>query len=277
MTYPQRLQATFQELSRLVLARETVRSTLDVISHLAVQTIPGCEIASVSLVSHEDISTVGVSDNVAYALDAIQYETGEGPCLDAITKDAMWFRVDDMKRDTTWPAFSAKARDQGVESLLAFTLRIDQDTLGALNLYARSAGSFADQDVDEGAIYAAHAAVVLAKAQSRAVASETLEELDNAFVSQEIIARALGILMEKEFRSSEEALIVLEGRAEQLNMKLGEVARNVITDADHERAALHLPDGFRGRLIGRVRRRSGEGVNRLIYRRGCRGFFHGPR
>ena len=250
LTYPKRLLSSFRELSALVLTHETVESTLDVICDLAVRTIPACDVASVSLVKTSGISTIGSSDDIGIELDAIQYETGEGPCLDAIGKDAMWFQVDKMSDDANWPAFSARAADEGFESLLSFTLRIDAETLGALNLYAHDPEVYEEQDREYGAIFAAHGAVALANAQAYANVAHKLEE---GFVSQQIIGRAVGILMEKEFRSSEDAFRVLEERADELNIKLRDSAQKVIQDADRDRAELELPEGFAQRLVNRAK------------------------
>lgn len=253
MTYPERLLSSFKELSTLVLSRETVTSTLDLVARLAVATIPSCDVASISLVRPKEILTVGASDDIAFSLDAIQYDTGQGPCLDAIQKDAMWYRIQEMSSDITWPAFSSEAARYGFESLLAFTLRIDSDTLGALNLYARAAMAFAEEDIDIGAIFAAHSAVALSNAQAGSSASPKFEELDDALVSQEVIARAVGILMEKEFRTAEEAFGVLEERAEQLKIRLMDSAQEVLVAADRDRADLELPEGLAARIMGRAR------------------------
>lgn len=252
MTYPERLLSSFRELSHLVLSRETVGSTLDVVSNLAVQTIPGCDVACVSLVSPDEIKTVGASHDVAFTLDDMQYETGQGPCLDAIGKDAMWFRIEDMGRDTTWPAFSARAKQEGFNSQLAFTLQIGDNTLGALNLYSRQTAAFAEDDVDNGAIFAAHAAVALSRAQASGPEAAQLEDLDEALVAQEIIARAVGILMGRELRGPEDAFQVLEERAQELKVKLVESARSVVVAADSERADMELPPGFADRIMGRA-------------------------
>lgn len=251
MNYPRRLLQSFEELSGLVVSKETVPSTLEFISELAVRTIPACDIASVSLVKAEEISTVGSSDDIAATLDAIQYETGQGPCLDAIGKDAGWFQIDEMSHDTKWPQFSARAARHGFESLLAFTLRVDAGTLGALNLYARQQGAFGEEDRDYGAIYAAHAATVLARAQGRSDATEPREA--PALSSEEIVGRAVGILMEGESRTAKEALVVLEERAEQLKMRLRDSAEEIVRAADRRREAMQLPEGFTERLVGRAR------------------------
>lgn len=253
MTYPERLLRGFRELAELVPAHETVRSTLDVISTLAVRTIAGCDLASVSLVKPDGISTVGSSDEAAIDLDALQYETGQGPCLDAIGRDSMWFQIEDMSSDTRWPVFSALAAAQGFQGLLAFTLRVDSGTLGALNLYARNAGSFSQEDRDYGAIYAAHAAVTLASAQERAAGVRARKATAERLMTREVIGRAVGILMEGEFRDADEALDLLEARAKALSMMLRDSAQDVIDAADERRTNLSLPPGFSDRTMRRVR------------------------
>lgn len=259
MTYPERLIRSFRQLSSIVLSRESVRSTLDLVCDLAVETIPVCDVASVSLVRTDGISTVGMSDDVATTLDSIQYDTGQGPCLDAIGKDSMWFQIDDMGDDTSWPEFSGRAAGRGFASLLAFTLKVDVDTLGALNLYARASHVYGEEDRDFGAIYAAHAAVALSNAQ--AWMEHPITSIGQGpDVSQEIVARAVGILMEREFRSSDEALSLLHERSEQLRVRLTTTAQEVVDRSDQERSELSLPEGFTQRVLGRARSEDPRGI-----------------
>jgi hypothetical protein len=258
--FPDDLLRSFGELSKLLLSNETVGTTLDAIAHLAVQTVPGCDAASVSLVKGKNISTLGSSDEVATALDAIQYETGQGPCLDAIGKDAAWFQLDSMHEDKLWPAFSERATDKGFESLLAFTLKVDDDTLGALNLYARRPSAFDEKDRETGAIYAAHAAIALTNAQTHEKDARLRKELDEALSVQHVIGQAQGILMEREFHTADEALEILRARAQDVKERIGATAQQIIESSEREKGELKLPEGFedrvlRGVLAERSRRR----------------------
>lgn len=252
MNYPERLLGSFQQLSRLVLSHETVGSTLDVVSRLAVETMPACDVASVSLLRDREISTIGFSHEIAVSLDAIQYDTGEGPCLDAIAKEDRWFEIADMRNDSTWPAFSTRAAELGFHSLLAFPLRVDARTLGALNLYGYRVKAFAEEDRQYGAIYAAHASIALANAQTWALGAPTNRHLSEELVVREIIGRAVGILMEAEALSASAAHTLLERRAEELKHKVRDLAEEVISEADKRRASMQLPAGFADRLMNRL-------------------------
>jgi len=251
--YPDHLLKSFVELSKLLLIEESIETTLDVLSQLAVSTIPGCDVASVSLLKDGYISTMGSSDPIAIEIDAIQYQTGEGPCLDAIGKKKMWFQLDDMSKDTQWPSFSRQAAGRGLESLLAFTLKVDDDVLGALNLFARAPAVFTKEDRETGAIYAGHAAIALANAQVHSKNEHLQEELRRILISKQIIGQAQGILMERDFRSAEQALGALEGRAQELRNKLEASAHEVIEATDRERAELSLPEGLMDKTVERAR------------------------
>jgi GAF domain len=113
------------------------------ISRAAVETVDGCDHAAISLVHrHRAIDTVAATDEVPTRVDAIQYEVGQGPCLNAIAEHEV-FLADDLADDERWPNFSHRAVEEtGVRSMLSFRLFLQDDTLGALNLYSRDVQAF---------------------------------------------------------------------------------------------------------------------------------------
>lgn len=70
-------------VARELLAEGTVQHTLDRIVQLAVSTIPGCDDAGVSLLTPGGIRTPAATSQVVRDADAPQYETGQGPCINA--------------------------------------------------------------------------------------------------------------------------------------------------------------------------------------------------
>jgi hypothetical protein len=128
------------------------------IVELAVQHMPACESAAISLVRiGGHIDTPAATDEAARAVDRIQYETGQGPCLDAI-REHETFLTADLAQEDRWPQFASRAEQEtGIHSMLGFRLFVREDTLGALNLFSRQVGAFDDSDVAIGASFAAHA------------------------------------------------------------------------------------------------------------------------
>src|SRR4051794_38721476 len=125
------------EVARQLQAEGSAQESLQTMVELAVSTIRGCDHAGVSIVERDDeIDTPAASDDVPRHVDALQYRSNEGPCLDAIRDHAV-FQTDDLRAERRWPNFSLRAtRDTGVRSMLSFRLFVEQGTLGALNLYS---------------------------------------------------------------------------------------------------------------------------------------------
>ncbi|MBW3536733.1 MAG: GAF domain-containing protein, partial [Actinobacteria bacterium] len=133
---PTDLVGTFEDIARLLLAAPTQAETLSRIVNAAVAVIPGCKHAGISLIQNRTISTPSASDEIPIQVDAIEYETNQGPCLEAIEKHEVYL-ADDLTTETRWPDFSQRAAEEtGIRSLLSFRLFVLEDTMGALNLYS---------------------------------------------------------------------------------------------------------------------------------------------
>ncbi|MBW3651647.1 MAG: GAF domain-containing protein, partial [Actinobacteria bacterium] len=141
------LAGTFAELARALLAEPTLDATLQKIVSRAVGTINGCESAGISLIEKRKITTAASSNDTPEQVDAIQYETDQGPCLEAI-RDHEVLCTDDLAGDERWPDFASRAANEtGVRSMLSFRLFAESDTMGALNLYSKVPGAF-DHDAE---------------------------------------------------------------------------------------------------------------------------------
>lgn len=233
MEYPKDLAASFEALSGLIAPAENVDTTLSRIATLSVAVIPHCDYAGVSLVEPGTIRTVGHTTELVKEIDEIQYATGQGPCLSAISDPRQsgvpaTYEIHSMATDTKWPEFSARANERGLESLLAFTLLMKERTLGSLNLYATQPNVFETEDRSIGAIFAAHAAVALANAQTLHEARDRVDQLLKGYASRDAIGQAKGILMEREKCSEDEAFKLLIAASSRLHKKLREVAKDVI-------------------------------------------------
>jgi len=217
---PGAVAESFAALARELLGVHGVAAALDTIVHQAVLTVDGCEHAAISLVHGRTIDTPASSDEVGRLVDAIQYEVGEGPCLEAL-RQHQTFSTDDLLTEARWPRFSRRAAEEtGVRSMVAFRLFADQETMGALNLYAKAPGAFTEDAVNMGVVFAAHASVALNAAQ-------TEEELRAAIDTRDVIGQAKGILMARQHVTADEAFSILRKASQRLNLKLRDVAGTV--------------------------------------------------
>jgi len=195
------------------------------VTRSAAGTVAGCEHASISLVSrHGAVITVGATGDLAEQVDAIQYEAGQGPSLDAI-RAHLWRRLPDLETDRTWPGFSRRAAQlTTVRSMVALRLFAGDDVIGALNLYSTAAYAFDAQATATACLYATHAAIALSAARDRQVC----DELQAAVQSNREIGMALGITMATLRVTPQQALDRLRTVSRRSNRRLHEIALDVI-------------------------------------------------
>lgn len=219
------LAEVFAQIARDLQTKTTPEQASARIVAAAVHTVPGCNHAGMLLVHrHGRIDTTAASDDVPSAVDAIQYEVGQGPCLDAIREHESYL-ISDLTTESRWPPFSRRAAEEtSIRSMLSFRLFVGDDTLGALNLYSREIDAFDEDSRAVGAILAAHAAVAISTAHDR----ERAEHLERAMDSNREIGMAIGVVMANDLRTREQAFDVLRRASQRLNVKLRDVANAVI-------------------------------------------------
>jgi transcriptional regulator with GAF, ATPase, and Fis domain len=219
------LAGVFADVARQLQAEGSPGKVQERVSRAAVETVGGCGHAGISLVHRRGaIDTVAATDEVPMRVDAIQYEVGQGPCLNAISEHEV-FRVDDLADDERWPLFSHRAAEEtGVRSMLSFRLFIQDDTLGALNLYSREVQAFDEHAREVGTVLAAHAAIALGAAREH----DRAEQLGRAVGSNREIGMAMGVLMTRRGLTQKDAFAVLLRASQYLNRKLRDVAVEVV-------------------------------------------------
>lgn len=206
---------------RLRSESKDTETILRAISASAVESIPGAEYASITLVTGKAAveSPVLIGD-LARESDRLQAELREGPCIrSALHSDTVWIR--DMTDEPRWPAFSAAAAELGIRSMLCFTLYVEGDNFGALNLHSTRVDAFDDDSRSIGALFAAHAAIAFSSVREK-------EQIRAALTNRDIIGQAKGMLMERYTLNSDEAFRLLARLSQDSNTKLADVALQVV-------------------------------------------------
>jgi GAF domain-containing protein len=218
--------ASFSATARTLFSAGSVTATLARVVELAVSTIEGCDFAGLFLLDGGVVTTPVHTDPLVVVIDSLQQQTGEGPCLDAIAHRLIFY-ADDLSRDLRWLHFAPQATRVGIRSVLALPLSADSQ-LGALNLYARYPVAFGVVDRAKAALLVSLASLALSVAQSHEDEERREVNFHAALTSRETIGEALGILMERERITAEQAFDILRRASQHLNIKLREVARNLV-------------------------------------------------
>lgn len=173
--------------------------------------------------------TIASSDDLAAALDQVQYDTGEGPCLTAIATGRT-VEINDPANTEQWPTWLAEATERGLRKSLSTPLvTASGDVLGALNLYSISTGKFTDADRDGASLFTAQATGALAVAIRLAQLAELTGHLEAALRSRGVIDQAKGIMMAEQHCTADEAFALLRKASANRNVKLRDVATQIVT------------------------------------------------
>ena len=204
--------------------------TLLRVAEITTETFPAATMAGIAMVDEYGRVETGVyTDPESPELDANQYESGRGPCLDA-WRERRIVRIDDMKAaKVDYPEFAGAALEHGVLSTISFPMVAGGNGIGALNLYARQEYGFAGDDESMGMELTAAASVVLANASAYWTAVELGEGLSEAMRSRAVIEQAKGILMARSADlDADGAFDLLRKASQRENIKLRDVAQRIV-------------------------------------------------
>jgi GAF domain-containing protein len=182
---------------------------------LARTMVDGADGASVTLRRDGRLGTVAASDQTVSDMDANQYATGEGPCVDAAIEGRR-FHAQSLEEETRWPAFTPRARALGISAILSSPLLAEGQPVGALNIYSRTAAAFGAKEQELASVFATEASNILS---------------DAGVQTREIIAEAQGVIMERQDVGEDDAFDILRRFSQRSGRSLRERAEDVMGSA----------------------------------------------
>lgn len=216
------LSERMAEIARILREQShSSESLLTAVTQFAVQQVPGVDAACVTQVDgrgqHESPVVVG---EIARKIAELQQELGQGPLVDA-EFSTMVIHVPNVATDPRWPAFSEAAARLGVGSVLCCCLYLHNDAYGALTLLAQKPNAFDEDAISIGSLFAVHAAVAFS-------AVRETEQIRAALTTRDEIGQAKGMIMERYKLDADGAFRLLARLSQDSNIKLSEVAKQVV-------------------------------------------------
>ncbi len=207
--------------------RDVLDAALKLVVTMAQAVVSGADGVSITLPRRGQLGTVAASNDVVLEMDHDQYDTGEGPCLDAATQGER-FHIDSLREEDRWPAFIPRARARGIESILSTPLVAADRPIGALNLYSRTVGAFAVHEKRWADQFAAEASVVVLSADLGGSEEDLNAQIQQALLSREVIALAQGVVMQRDGVSTTAAFVSLREVSRRTGQPLREVCEQVV-------------------------------------------------
>jgi len=230
-----RLDATAEAIAGLrdvFAAEEPLSDVLVRVAQTAVRAIPDADAVSITVISGNAGSTPASTDERLIALDRLQLESGQGPCMQA-AQERRPVRVEIAAADgNRWPEFGENAKKLGVRACLSAPLLVDDgepELVGSLNVYSYTASAF--DPFDEGLIrlYTVTAGQAITNARRWQKTRDTVSSLERALTSRAEIDQAKGALMAIHGCTADAAFERLVSISQKQHVKLHEVARQVLT------------------------------------------------
>ena len=173
--------------------------------------------------------SVCTTDKVSALVEELQFELGEGPCIDACQQDRPVLEPDLAAPVTPrWLAFTGPAVDAGVGAIFGFPLHIGAVRLGALNLYCERPGSLTDEQHLDALVMADVAALAVLMMQANAPAGQLAVELEAGSNFQNVVHQASGMVAAQLSVSVGQALVRLRAYAFGNERPLAAVAEAVV-------------------------------------------------
>lgn len=219
----------FADLARALGAADGESDRLTLAVEAAVELIPRCLHAGITINRGGECHTLAFSDEVMPAINALQNELGEGPCKSA-DRDEEVVVITDLVADERWSGWGARVhgdfRIGSVISILVFTGR---GVYGTLSLYGAGRGAFDADDLATAQALAGHLAVAMA-------AGREIDGMNLALQSRTVIGQAEGMVMERLGIDADQALAYLKRVSSHTNTKLVQVAQQLVLTRE-------LPEG----------------------------------
>lgn len=170
------------------------------------------------------------TNEVSTLIEGLQFELGEGPCVDAYHEDRPVLEPDLATPVTPrWLAFTPTAVEAGVRAIFGFPLHVGAVRLGALNLYCDTSGPLTDDQHADALVMADVAAQAVLTMQASAPAGGLAVELEAGSDFQYVVHQASGMVAAQLDVSVGHALIRLRAYAFGHDRPLAEIADEVVS------------------------------------------------
>jgi GAF domain-containing protein len=221
------------ELQALLLDSGTLHSFLDRLAQLTVQVLPEGSSCGVTVGQNFRAVTLAASDEQTRRIDQLQYDFGEGPCLETLATGKPQY-IADTASEARWPSFCPAAYEQGMRSCLGLPLSGPSGLMGCYNLYSMWPDAFAEPDRGQLEMFAANAAGAIAVAVKLADQTQMSDDLHGALASRAVIDQATGIIMALQRCAAAEAFDILRRASQNRNVKVRELAVEIVSTVGGE-------------------------------------------
>jgi hypothetical protein len=223
------LSRTFVELADTLVESYDQIDFLHRLADRCVSLLGVAEAGVVLVGSEGQLRPLASSSERMHLIELLEVQSQDGPCLDcwrtgeAIRENRL------AESQMRWPVFGPAALAAGFLSVYAVPMRLREERLGALNLFANQAYGLIQPDEAIAQAMADVATIGILHQRFIHRRQEVSEQLEEAFNARIALEQAKGVLAEAMRIDLDEAFSLLRGYARDHKLLLSQVARQVIS------------------------------------------------
>jgi GAF domain-containing protein len=202
----------------------------DVLDQLGVDIAAVLDVAGAGVMLADEGGSLrfcSTNNEVLRKLEALQIDLHEGPCLLAYRCGEIVL-ADDLLDDPRFPEFGPRAVDAGMAAVYSFPMRLDQQVIGALNLYNDTPGPFSDDQIEVGGVFADVGTMYLLNARDIAQRDLLTKQLQHALNSRVLIEQAKGYVAARADVEPPDAFELIRRYARSHQIRVRVVARAIL-------------------------------------------------
>ncbi|HSP39018.1 MAG TPA: GAF and ANTAR domain-containing protein [Frankiaceae bacterium] len=184
--------------------------------------------AGVSLSEGGRLQFFSAVNEASGTLERVQQQYQLGPCRDAYETGLPVCVRDVSERADEWPDYVSAAAQAGIAGVAGVPMRLADEVIGALNLYASGPRDWSDEDIAVAGVLADMATGLLVNASKRQQQQQLNDQLQQALESRIVIEQAKGITAGHSGVSVDGAFQAIRGHARQHSTSLRSVAEAIV-------------------------------------------------
>jgi GAF domain-containing protein len=219
-----------QTLSRFAVvlpAKYDLESALSELTQSVTQVL-GLSGSGVTMAEKGRLRFITAVNQASGELERNQEQQQAGPCRDAYDTGEV-VRITDVRLESArWPEFSATATRLNIAGVAGIPMRLADQVIGALNLYAPQPREWSDEDMAVAGVLADVATSYVVNASNLRQQEQLSEQLQKALESRIVIEQAKGITSQKNAITIDEAYHLIRGHARNNNASLRAVSEAIV-------------------------------------------------
>lgn len=219
--------AAFVELVNALVDDFDVIDVLTVLTARCVELLSTAAAGILLADNYGTLRVMGASNEAAHLLELLQIQNDEGPCMDCYQTGQV-ISIGALRGPSPWPRFAEASVAHGYLSVCAIPMRIKDYTMGCLNLFLGGPAVMDPADIALARGLADVATIAISQNRLTEDAAVREAQLRHALESRTVIEQAKGMVAAQRGVDMDHAFSWLRSHARSNNLRLTDVARDVI-------------------------------------------------